>query len=80
MIITTLEERTKSFLDKMAVMRPEIEVLGTYVNNSTPISFKCNIDNNVWKTRPDYLISGCAVQSAVNVLYLKVRQIQKNIL
>lgn len=59
MIITTLEERTKSFLDKMAVMHPEIEVLGTYVNNSTPISFKCNIDNNVWKTRPDYLISGC---------------------
>lgn len=40
-------------------MHPNIEVLGTYVNNYTPIAFKCNIDSNVWKTRPDYLMSGC---------------------
>ena len=40
-------------------MHPEIEVLGEYVNNSTPITFKCNVDNNIWETRPDYLMSGC---------------------
>ncbi len=40
-------------------MHPDIEVLGTYVNNSTPIAFKCNVDNNVWNTKPDYLMSGC---------------------
>ena len=59
MIIGTLEERTKSFLDRMAVMHPDIEVLGTYVNNSTKINCKCRIDGYEWCPRPSDLLAGC---------------------
>lgn len=42
----------------MAVMHPDIEVLGTYVNNHSTIKCKCKIDDNIWETTPANLLQG----------------------
>lgn len=58
MIIATLEERRKSFLDRMAVMHPNIEVLSEYVNNRTHIKCRCKIHNFEWENTPTNLLHG----------------------
>lgn len=63
MIIRTLEERTKTFLDRMAEMHPDIEVLGTYVNNHAKIECRCKVDGNIWKAVPYSLLSGSGCPS-----------------
>lgn len=47
MIIATLEERTKSFLDRMEKKNPEIQLIDNYINRRTRINCKCAVHNKI---------------------------------
>lgn len=51
-------EYTKEDLLKNPKVRPDIEVLGDYINNSTPILCKCKICGNEWSVTPNKLTQG----------------------
>lgn len=48
----------EDFISKIKTLSPNIEVLGTYINNHTPILCKCKIDNYEWYSIPSGLMSG----------------------
>lgn len=45
----------EDFIKEMKIINPNIEILGEYINNDTPIRCRCLICNNEWKTRPHIL-------------------------
>lgn len=47
MIIATLEERTKSFLEKVREFNPNIKVIGKYVNGRSRIECMCDIHKQI---------------------------------
>lgn len=51
------QEQKKKFLDKVAINNPNIEVLGEYIDISTPIKVKCKIDGYIWYANPSHLSS-----------------------
>ena len=51
-----------NFLEQMAKLHPDIEILGTYTRFHEPIEVRCKTCGHIWKPRPRYLISeksGC---------------------
>lgn len=64
----------------MAVIHPDIEVLGEYVNNRTKIECKCKIDGNVWKTSPTNLLDKCGCPECGKLIKgQKLRKTQNDI-
>lgn len=54
------KKRRKShedFLYELNQKNPNIEVLGKYINAKTKIKCKCKIDNYIWESTPDTLLS-----------------------
>lgn len=49
---------TDSFCAEMANINPDIEVVGSYVNNHTPIEVRCRLCGQTWKPRPMNLLRG----------------------
>ena len=48
------------FVEEMLILHPNIEVLGVYKNNHTPIKCKCKIDDYIWNPKPMKLLTrGC---------------------
>jgi hypothetical protein len=46
------------FILQLSEINPNIEVLGEYVNNRTPLKVRCKIDGNVWEPTAGKLLSG----------------------
>lgn len=49
----------EQFMKELKIKNPNIEVLENYINSLTKISVKCLKCNNIWKTTPRILLSGC---------------------
>jgi formate dehydrogenase assembly factor FdhD len=49
----------EEYVKKLKEKNPNIIVLGTYINNRTPIMHKCLIDDCEWMSRPGNILSGC---------------------
>lgn len=49
---------TNQYIKDVAVVNPDIEVLGEYINAKTPILHKCKIDGNQWMASPTNILSG----------------------
>jgi hypothetical protein len=49
------------YIEELAQINPHIIVVGTYINNKTPILHRCVIDGYEWMTRPDNVLNskGC---------------------
>ena len=47
---------TNAFISEMAKIQPEIEVIGEYVNNKTPILLRCIMCGMEWTAAPNALI------------------------
>lgn len=49
------------YINDVALINPDIEVVGEYVNARTPIMHKCKIDGCAWEAMPDNILhgSGC---------------------
>ena len=48
----------EKFVNEIHLLNPKIEVIGRYINTKTKIKCKCLIDDNIWETTPDSLLSG----------------------
>lgn len=48
----------EEFIAKVHKVNPDIEVLGTYINNHTKIKCKCKIDGYEWEATPNHLLKG----------------------
>lgn len=53
-LVKTHEMYVKEVQEK----NPNIEVIGTYLNNKTPIEHKCKIHNYTWTTYPSNILNG----------------------
>lgn len=51
----------KEFIMRLHQVNPDIQVLGTYINNRTKIKCKCKIDGYIWEATPHNLLNdvGC---------------------
>lgn len=47
----------QQFVDEVLIIHPNIEVLGTYVNNKTKIKCKCKLHNTEFEVTPNSLLS-----------------------
>lgn len=48
----------EEYVSELKLLNNNIIVLGTYINNSTPILHKCLIDGNEWSAAPSWILSG----------------------
>lgn len=48
----------EQYIKKLAIINPNIEVLGTYINTQTKILHKCKIDGYKWEVDPSHLLCG----------------------
>ena len=53
-----MKKTHEEFIKELQQINPDIEILGTYVNNNTKIKCKCKIDGYIWETRPSDLLKG----------------------
>ena len=48
----------EEYVAEVAAVNPDIEIIGTYVNNSTNIIHRCKIDGYEWNVRPVNILNG----------------------
>ena len=48
----------EQYIVEVAKINPLIEVIGQYINASTPIAHRCKIDEHIWKTAPYAILRG----------------------
>lgn len=46
------------YIQEVALINPDIEVVGQYVNSYTPILHKCLLDDNIWLATPSDILYG----------------------
>lgn len=52
------KKTTEKYKQELANINPNIEVLEEYIDAKTPILHQCNIDEHIWKTSPNNVLSG----------------------
>ena len=52
------------YVDELAKVNPDIEVVGIYIGNKVKIPHRCKIDGNVWDLSPDNALQGRGVRYA----------------
>ena len=82
----------EEYIIEVAIINPNIEVVGQYVNAKTAIMHRCKIHNIDWMARPDNILHGrgcpeCANENRYNIMrrthedYVsKVQEINQNII
>jgi len=48
----------ETFEDKIQIVNPRVKVIGTYINNKTPIQCQCLVCNTIWQALPGDLLKG----------------------
>lgn len=56
----------EEFINEMKTINPSILVIGTYVNSSTKIEFKCLKCNHIWSAVPNSLVQGHGCPACAN--------------
>lgn len=62
----TIQKTHKEYADELAVINPNVEVLGEYVNNRTKILHRCKIDGHEWYASPNNMLRGHGCPVCVN--------------
>lgn len=52
------KKTTKEYIDELSVVNPGIEVVGDYINATTPIAHRCKIDDHIWNVAPGNALNG----------------------
>ena len=63
------DKQTKShdqYIFECQEKRPNIEVLGTYIDAKTSILHRCKIDNYMWSARPENILNGTGCPKCAN--------------
>lgn len=64
----TKRKTTECFKEEIYEINRNIEMLGKYKNNSTPIAFRCKICDHSWSPRPCNLLKGSGCPKCGRVL------------
>lgn len=48
----------EEYVKRVSEINPDIEVVGEYINNCTPILHRCKIDGHEWMARPNQILRG----------------------
>lgn len=48
----------EEYVKRVSIINPNIEVVGTYINNATPILHRCRLDGNEWIVKPNSILQG----------------------
>lgn len=57
-IILSRRKTHNEYVTEVAIINPNIEVIGQYVNSKTNIEHKCKIDGHIWFTVPGNVLQG----------------------
>lgn len=57
-LVMVIKNTHEEYVAKLAKINPDIEVIGTYCNNSTKIPHRCKIDGNIWSLSPNNALQG----------------------
>lgn len=68
----------KEYVAEVAKIHPNIEVLGTYVDNKTNILHRCIIDGNEWYARPGNVLQGCGCKKCSNNRLSEMKKMSHN--
>lgn len=49
----------EQFIKDISIIRPDVELLGDYINSKTKTLFRCQTCGNEWETTPGIIIAGC---------------------
>ena len=64
------------FLAELSATNPNIEVIGSYVKNSTPIEVRCKTCGYIWHPQPSKLLGGRGCPKCAGKMKTKVRCIE----
>ena len=76
---------TDDFKREMAIVNPNIEIIGEYIKNKIPIECRCKIHNHRWFSIPSNLLNGsakcpmCSVDHVREVEGLSIDEINKRL-
>lgn len=74
------KRKTKeTFLAELAEINPDIEVLGEYTKNSTPIECRCKKCGHIWYPRPSKLLNGRGCPKCAGKMKMAVRCIETGV-
>ena len=65
---------SEEYLTKMSTMKPQIEVLGAYINSTTAVECRCKICGHVWSPKAGsilYSSKGCPACNHVNTSFIE---------
>lgn len=65
----------EQYVEEVNRISPNIEVIGKYIDNKTPILHRCKIDGHIWPARPSNILrgKGCPICKKLKLHCLKVR-------
>lgn len=64
----TMKRTHDEYVELVEAMHSNIEVVGVYVNNNTPILHRCTIHNHLWMAHPNNILSGHGCRMCANDL------------
>lgn len=62
------KKTTQEYITELLNINPNVEVLGEYINATTPIAHKCKIDQNIWYVAPSNILKGTGCPLCKNIL------------
>ena len=68
----------EDYVKEVLNINSDIEVIGKYINNSTPILHRCNRHNIEWYISPSHILEGCGCTKCKRekIYYSKVKNIE----
>ena len=54
----TMKKTHEEYVNEVSIINPDIEVVGKYINATTPILHKCKIDKHKWYAAPTSILHG----------------------
>lgn len=53
-----IQKSHQRYVEEVALINPNVEVIGVYINNKTKILHKCKIDGYEWLSSPNHILKG----------------------
>lgn len=74
-----LQKTHNEFMREIDEINTDIEILGEYVNNRTPILARCKLCSYEWKSKPNHLLSGHGCPKCAGVLKRSIGEMQEEL-
>lgn len=69
-----IKRTQEDYISEVLLINPNIEVLGDYINNITPILHRCLIHNIIWNAAPNSILRGHGCRQCGNEILANARR------